>query len=647
MDIDRITNIYDIKDKADKNLPNGTLPTKESGSIFSLMSNCIKKADTSGDGILSEEEISVFMSSGYNEVIAEFQSELENSGQEISDTFISQIKNLIGTMLKSSEEIEEDLSSLDGMTKDDFLKKATDAQSDEDTSMLWKLMGMDNAEGIFDKLDKDGNGSLTTEELEELAAFDGNRNNLSLKDLGNFFKEDSDEVSAEESQEIEEAQQTQNSPQISNSGFSGVPSNSSFTPTTNNQKKEERTVETINKEIADQEALKNTTTEKAKAAIAEQDELIANALEQSDLSDEFKEEYNSENERLTKAINSKDEEIDKEKALAQDYKAEAQSYDSSISDINSQISSMESAMSSLDKSENASKINEYNTKINNLKAKKIEYENAKREAEENEKQANGRIEKLKEEKNALTIEKDNILNTLSEKYSDEKDKALALKEEITQYETAKKEIQTQLDSAINEIDSKIQELKNEKVQLERTNETQKILDENRVEADTTPTAINGDISTFTTQDWEKLGYNKNYGSELANNAILATEELARIGQTKGNCLGGVKRAFIATEGSSPFGAPEQGITVASQCISVMEESDNFREVTGLSVYDLKNLPAGAVIVWSSSTSGSNPADKYGHISVSLGDGREASGIITTQYTSVGKNGKPRVFIPVH
>ena len=164
-------------------------------------------------------------------------------------------------------------------------------------------------------------------------------------------------------------------------------------------------------------------------------------------------------------------------------------------------------------------------------------------------------------------------------------------------------------------------------------------------ADTTPIEINGDISTFTTEDWEKLGYNETFGTNLADNARVVGERMEAAG-SQANCLGGVKRSFIAATGSSPFGAPEQGITVASRCASVMEEQENFREITGISANDLQYLPAGAVVVWTESTTGTSPASRYGHISISLGDGNESSDSIDRQYRHVGENGRPRVFIPV-
>ena len=640
MEINKLPDLYNLKDKDIKNQQN--LPSNSTGSIFSLLNNCIDKADTSGDGILSEEEISVFMNGEYNEVISDFEAELES---EIDGSFISQLKSMIDTMLKSSNKIEEDVSSLEGINKNDFLKNSQEAKNDENASMFWQMMGMDDAEGIFNNLDTDKNGSISAEELAKIATLDNDKNSISLQDLGNFFKKKEETSSIETTKEKPIVEAKQSLHQAKSSGFSGTPTNSTFTQPKDSSKKENRTVEIIDKEIGDQETLKTTTKEKAEIALKEQEEQIAKALEQSDLSDKFKEEYNSENKRLENEIKTKDEEINKEKSLAQDYKAQAQSYSSSITDIESQISSMEGAMSNLSEDEDGSKKAEYKSKIENLKAQKQEYINAKNKAEENEKLSNEKIKKLEQDKKDLTTEKGNILNTLSEKYSNEKDKASAFKQEIAEIETAKNEIQTKLESELNKIDSKIQELKNEKVEIKQKEETQKILDENKVVADTTPIGINGDISTFTLEDWRKLGYNENFGNNLGDEARDVATRMGNAG-SKGNCLGGVKRAFIAATGSSPFGNPEEGITIASKCITVMEENENFKEITGISKTDLQYLPAGAVIVWSSSTTGDSPASRFGHISISLGDGNEASDRLHAQYYGVGENGKPRVFIPV-
>jgi len=56
-------------------------------------------------------------------------------------------------------------------------------------------------------------------------------------------------------------------------------------------------------------------------------------------------------------------------------------------------------------------------------------------------------------------------------------------------------------------------------------------------------------------------------------------------------------------------------------------------------YNLNNLPKGAVVVWAKGTS------RSGHISVSLGPGREASDHIAPQMMSHYGGGKLRVFLP--
>ncbi|MBR2069588.1 MAG: hypothetical protein IJ877_07515 [Candidatus Gastranaerophilales bacterium] len=162
-------------------------------------------------------------------------------------------------------------------------------------------------------------------------------------------------------------------------------------------------------------------------------------------------------------------------------------------------------------------------------------------------------------------------------------------------------------------------------------------------ANTTPYTPSGSIRNI---NWAELGYDAQTGQRFAYSAENVEQRLRAKGVSiSGNCLGGVKDTFIEVTGSSPFGAPGQGITVASRCASVMENLEGYREIKNVSVAELQCLPAGAVVVWSSSN-GEDAASKYGHISISLGDGRESSAAVNTQYRSVGVGGKPRVFIPV-
>lgn len=61
--------------------------------------------------------------------------------------------------------------------------------------------------------------------------------------------------------------------------------------------------------------------------------------------------------------------------------------------------------------------------------------------------------------------------------------------------------------------------------------------------------------------------------------------------------------------------------------------------TEISAGGLSSLPAGAIVVWSKGTS------RSGHISVALGDGREASDHVTSQMTRHYGGGGARVFLP--
>lgn len=75
----------------------------------------------------------------------------------------------------------------------------------------------------------------------------------------------------------------------------------------------------------------------------------------------------------------------------------------------------------------------------------------------------------------------------------------------------------------------------------------------------------------------------------------------------------------------------------------LAKNPKFREVK-VAPKDLPKLPAGAVVVWDRGGSGASAAGRqHGHISISLGDGREVSDLVRKQTTSMGSN--VRVFLP--
>lgn len=106
------------------------------------------------------------------------------------------------------------------------------------------------------------------------------------------------------------------------------------------------------------------------------------------------------------------------------------------------------------------------------------------------------------------------------------------------------------------------------------------------------------------------------------------------GSTTGWCLRGVNRALQKAYGFSfAYGS-------AYQALGELQSRPEFEEITNQypNKSDLKNLPAGAIVIW-----GRNDAHPHGHISIALGDGREASDHIANQYTNSG--GGYHIFMP--
>lgn len=119
------------------------------------------------------------------------------------------------------------------------------------------------------------------------------------------------------------------------------------------------------------------------------------------------------------------------------------------------------------------------------------------------------------------------------------------------------------------------------------------------------------------------------GKEMAK---AAEAEATRRG-TVGRCYAGVADALqkkgVNLTGASAYMAADQ-----------LANNPKFKEVK-MSADQLTSLPAGAVVVW-----GKTDASPHGHISVALGDGREASDHVSKQMTSLRGATNCRVFMPV-
>ena len=128
--------------------------------------------------------------------------------------------------------------------------------------------------------------------------------------------------------------------------------------------------------------------------------------------------------------------------------------------------------------------------------------------------------------------------------------------------------------------------------------------------------------------FEQPGYDATFGQALAQDA---SREARRRG-TVGNCYNAV--ADVIDRKVDKFLWGGHAYMAADQLAA---RKDLFREVPA---NDLANLPPGAVVVWGKGNSDS------GHISIALGDGREASDHIAAQMRSHYGGAPARVFIPI-
>lgn len=119
-----------------------------------------------------------------------------------------------------------------------------------------------------------------------------------------------------------------------------------------------------------------------------------------------------------------------------------------------------------------------------------------------------------------------------------------------------------------------------------------------------------------------------FGNRLASDAQqIASSGVAGRG---GNCKRGVRMALnrqgVNLDGLSAYQGADQ-----------LARNPRFREVQ-IPASQLRSLPPGAIVVWNR-----RPGKPHGHISIALGNGREASDVIRNQITGYGS--QHRVFLP--
>ena len=102
---------------------------------------------------------------------------------------------------------------------------------------------------------------------------------------------------------------------------------------------------------------------------------------------------------------------------------------------------------------------------------------------------------------------------------------------------------------------------------------------------------------------------------------------------KGKCYRGVKNAVKQATGVELVGGE------AYQAANQLAKSSKFKEVK-VSSSQLDSLPPGAIVVW-----GKTGKSPHGHISIALGNGKEASDHVSNQLESLRGASNFRVFLP--
>ena len=248
--------------------------------------------------------------------------------------------------------------------------------------------------------------------------------------------------------------------------------------------------------------------------------------------------------------------------------------------------------------------------------------------------AEDKLDSLKGEKTKLESELDEINTQKSEWEAELAQKYPEIQEYMNQYNEAKSQYETDKDNAISSAKEKVNKA------ADYLSEIEKHINDYETE-DKKSEGISKvlDELGINTSD-EDGNSNTDYNKKLAN-AILKAAKNYVGGNTKstGYCARGVREALEEAFGYALFSGDAY-----EWADYFNSEKDTWANITGdyKSAKDLKNLPAGAIVVWSKYNGG-----KYGHICIADGKGGEYSDFYrSTIITSFAdKGGSYQVFIP--
>ena len=596
---------------------------------------------------LTAEDISIFdYSDEFKEFVADEydidESELSSDITEILSMELDELGQLVNPEINQEENSEENKSNniitefLNALFSDDKIKKQIDA---------------------------DGDGKISEEEkenfLKTVGSMDGDKKNISMDDLlKTMEKSEKDKVEIEKPKETPKQEPVQNSGGSSGS-FGGSPTSSTQkTPQTQQEESKipdfsKMTKEEIETELGNAEANLTEGKDLASSLLNGTEENYAKMKEQSD------EAYKNYQDELKILDEDMAEELDthvknvEEKEKARDEKLQAvldqsivlseaettytecqettKSVEETLSSLESSLSSLQGSLSGAEDEEKAgieAQIAAVEAQIASTKAELEAAKAAEEQAKQTVEEAQEKLKNLDEEATKAT---EDVQKAQEEKIAFEQqiaEKYPEIQELQSKYNECKNNCEQYKALALSEITKVIsdnQDIKNAaKIELSKREDTEKA---NAIKKD-----LNLDPMAM---------YNAEAGQKLKE-AALTTRG------TTGLCLAGVHESLLEAYGINtklPFGSAYMATEYFRGNVEGYEEiAQHFQEVE-IAEEDLSSLPPGAIVIWDKggNSSVSEAGKKHGHISISLGDGRESSDHIQNQIT--GRGVKFYVFIP--
>lgn len=365
---------------------------------------------------------------------------------------------------------------------DEFVSSNNHNEQEANAANLWQVIYAFGAEEIFKKLDINGDGILSNDELSKFNNVDRNTESFSLTDLKDILLSfDGNDIKTPDTEQIHTKKANIKHRRSSTQG-----SNNTYKPA-----QKAKTVQDYDNAISQKESEIQNIKSNTENLIADEEQKISDLMNDpnSGLTAQMYEEYDKENKRLDGEIKEINTNIETQKNIISDSEAVITAKTTAIASYNNQISTLESKLSALTGDENASKRAELQNKINNLKDAKTNAENAKKEAENNKRTAEAELQKLEADKTQKETEKaglkDKLINDNLGKLSP--DAVQIISDAKAQIEKLKNEEQTK----INELNNEISKLKTERAELAESEETKKV-----IAANSTLPATNEELAKY-------------------------------------------------------------------------------------------------------------------------------------------------------